>query len=66
MDIKIASFLFRGLSALHNTTTAGLLVVKEKATAKQNARRMANGLGGASGVMGTFARKGTSWRAMSL
>ena len=59
VDIKIASGLFRGLSALHNTTTAGPLIEKDRATTKPNARRMANDSEGASEMMGTLARDGS-------
>ena len=58
MDIKIASGLFRGLSALHNTTTAGPLIEKDRATTKPNARRMANDPEGASEMVVTLARDG--------
>ena len=68
MDIKIASGLFRGLSALHNTTTAGPLIEKDRATTKPNARRMANGWEGASEMAWTLARDGSfvMWRAQKL
>ena len=58
VDIKIASGLFRGLSALHNTTTAGPLIEKDRATTKPNARRMANDSEGASEMVVTLARDG--------
>ena len=65
LDLKIVCGLLRGLSALHNTATAGPLVEKKQATAKPNARRMECDCEGASEMMVTLARGGCCelWRA---
>ena len=49
--IKVASAHSRGLSTPDKQTRRRPLVEKERATAKSNARRMANGLEGASETM---------------
>ena len=58
VDLKIVLGLLRGLSALHNTATAGPLVEKYQATAKPNARRMECDCEGASGMMVALACDG--------
>ena len=65
LDLKTVRGLLRGLSALHNTATAGQLVEKNQATAKPNARRMECDCEGASEMIVTLARGGCCelWRA---
>ena len=65
LDLKIVRGLLRGLSALHNTATAGPPVEKYQATAKPNARRMECDCEGASEMVddGGF---GVRWLLMSV
>ena len=58
LDLKIVRGLLRGLSALHNTATAGPVVEKKQATAKPNARRMECDCEGASEMMVALACDG--------
>ena len=58
LDLKIVRGLLQGLSALHNTATAGPLVEKYQATVKPNARRMECDCEGASEMMVALASIG--------
>ena len=58
LDLKIVRGLLRGLSALHNTASYGLLIEKDQATAKPNARRMECDCEGASEMVVTLACDG--------
>ena len=66
--ISRTSWVVRGLSALHKQPRPPLRCDKDKATDKPNARRVGNGMEGASKTMGTLARNSLhhEWRAQKL